>query len=112
MSKHNPFNSMEEYQEVWLRTFREKGHTPVLTEDGKPDRFAHSSPGHNGPKCSVCGWSCCYWCVIPPRIPECLVPKKAGKKRPKKRNDDGDASRDASGKKAALRLKDREAISV
>jgi hypothetical protein len=101
---------MEEYTEVWLKTFRDKGHEPVLNED-RVDLFAVSSPGHNGPKCAKCGWSCCYWCTTPPHIPECSeFAKKVRNKGTKRGNDKRDSRRNTGRKNTSLRFKNREAI--
>lgn len=47
-------------------TFEERavaaGHTLSLNEEGEVDQFVCDSGTHNGPGCSVCGWSQCRHC--------------------------------------------------
>lgn len=50
----------------WLRVMRERGHTPVLDDDGSLDIFIMDYDIHNGPGCSVCGWSTCWHCNSSP----------------------------------------------
>ena len=58
--------------EEWKRAFLAAGHSFVQDEDGEIDTFVHDTPGHNGPGCSICGWSCCWHCQHEPEaIPAC-----------------------------------------
>lgn len=62
----------------WEAAMRAKGHTPVLYSFGSLDHFVMESGFHNGPGCSVCGWSCCEHCDSVSDIPECEGPPPPG----------------------------------
>jgi hypothetical protein len=57
----------------WAEAMKTKGHSPIRDPDGTLDYFAFSSGNHNGPGCSVCGWSCCWHCNGIEDIPACDV---------------------------------------
>ncbi len=62
----------------WERAMRRKRHEPIMSTglDGKPEldywAWSDNSGYHNGPKCSKCGWSCCWHCETIKDIPECV----------------------------------------
>lgn len=60
--------------EIWREAMKAKGHLPIeYGEDGELDSFALESGFHNGPGCSICGWSCCWHCEGVEGIPDCTV---------------------------------------
>lgn len=56
----------------WFEAMKAKGHSPSVDEFGL-DIFAFDGDYHNGPACSVCGWSCCWHCDGVEDIPACNV---------------------------------------
>lgn len=64
--------------EEWIEAMKAKGHMPVMRdwEDGTPpvlDIWVVDYGYHNGPGCSICGWSCCHHCEGIESIPQCDV---------------------------------------
>lgn len=72
-------DSFDDWQDEWMKAFREAGHEPVLEPtdewgdlgEERVDYFYTSGGHHNGPGCRKCGWSCCMHCVPAKRIPLC-----------------------------------------
>jgi hypothetical protein len=61
--------------EEWEKAIIDKGHIPVRGGDNDLDIFVTDSPYHNGPGCSMCGWTFCWHCFSIEDIPECGVKK-------------------------------------
>ena len=58
------------YHKEWQEAFLKAGHTPRLEED-TIDMLAMASGYHNGPVCTVCGYSPCEHCVSIEEIEPC-----------------------------------------
>jgi hypothetical protein len=56
---------------AWFAAMVDKGHAPILDQDGDLDTCAFSRDIHNGPECSVCGWNACIHCDRIDQIPVC-----------------------------------------
>lgn len=65
-------NETQQKRADWQVAMKRRGHKAKL--EGRSsvlDFFAVSSPGHNGPQCKTCGWSCCWHCTTIDEIPVC-----------------------------------------
>ena len=69
---------MSRKSDDWKLAMEEKGHTPVVDEDGHLDMFVYDHEPHNGPGCSTCGWRCCWFdnCTSIADIPVCKSPQR------------------------------------
>lgn len=52
-----------------------QGHVPKF-EEGDVDIFFLDDGIHNGPGCTICGWSQCWHCHGPEDIPPCPGPPR------------------------------------
>lgn len=64
--------------EKWILVMRERGHTPVVDDDGSLNIWVEEYDTHNGPGCSVCGWKTCWHCTPNPEdaVPLTCTPDK------------------------------------
>jgi hypothetical protein len=58
-------------KKLWIDSMTEKGHVPILKEDGTLDLFVENNNTHNGPGCSKCSASWCMHCIDPEDIGVC-----------------------------------------
>src|SRR5690242_5942765 len=63
-------DTYEEYQKRWWAAFSAAGHEPRMVDD-VPDIFVTGHGHHNGPGCALCGWTTCWHCNGPEKIPQC-----------------------------------------
>jgi len=59
---------------LWYKEMISKGHVPLLNEDGQLDfHTGHDGDGmeHEGPHCTKCEMTWCWFCVNPDSIEEC-----------------------------------------
>ncbi len=68
--------SIRDKRAKWTAEMKARGHKPKK-EGNLLDIFVTSAPGHNGPGCQTCGWSCCWHCKDIADIPVCAKEKKA-----------------------------------
>lgn len=79
--------NLTENRRRWYQAMKAKGHSPVIDEERLAELREEEGLGvepwramdmwviayeiHNGPGCSVCGWSCCEHCDDVDKIPDC-----------------------------------------
>lgn len=52
---------MNIFTDEWAKPENSMGHVWALDKEGKPDGFAFDNDYHNGPVCTVCGYSFCVY---------------------------------------------------
>lgn len=56
------------------------GHKFARDRDGQIDDFVWEEGFHNGPRCEICGWEPCVWCLnkFGGEIRRCVAPTADG----------------------------------